>query len=133
MPTKLMFAALLAFSFLSACTKRPTADECERAVRRMVDVMDKEAVEQFRKSVEESGSVPVAGVEEHMKEAARQRESSPGWEPVWNAHIAACQRQPQTRALCVAGASSTEGLVNDCGMKPSQGGPRGGLTISWPD
>jgi hypothetical protein len=134
MRTKLWLPAVLGLSMIVACAKKPTLEECQQAVNHIFDLMKKESTEQMKKAAEQMGvQIPEKAQADPSKGFEEMQNSAIG-KMVRNSHLAACQKQPQTRATCVSNATTLEELVNVCKMKASHGGPRGGgVTITWPD
>ena len=132
MRTWIAVLAVIGLCMSTACTKKPTEVECQQAVTHLSDILQKEATEKMKQMQAQMGVPASVDPGKGMAEAMKNMQGSETWAFVRNAHIAACQSHPQKLAFCVSNASTVDELVNSCGMKASPG-PRGGVTLSWPD
>jgi hypothetical protein len=133
MRTRFAVLTFLGIFLAMGCTKKPTAEECQQAVNHMFEILQKESAEEMKRNAERMGVQVPQEAANKMEETRKEMQNNSTWTFVNNAHLQACKRQPQTRTICINNAKTLNELVEVCGMKPSTGGPRGGVTISWPD
>ncbi len=120
--------AILGVCAAMACTRRPSAEECDRAWDHVSEVLRDRAFEDVKRMAPDFPDSAKKGLAEQMK----QFQATPMGRGVHEAMIEACRSKPQARATCILGANTVEELVKVCGMKPSAGA-RGGVSLSWPD
>lgn len=127
MRTRVAVAVACGLCVAVACTRRPSAEECDRAWDHVGEVLKDMAAEDMKRM---SADVPDEIKEKLAAEFKAMKPPVDG--RVHAAQIDACQEKPRARATCILGAKTVEELVNVCGMKASQG-YRGGVSLSWPD
>lgn len=114
-----------------ACTKKPTVEECQLAADHVFELLEKEAMAQFKEKSAQIGAPTSDKADQAMAEISKNMRSTETWTRVRDGHVKACQRQPQTRANCVANAMTVDDLSRTCGMKVSSG--PGGVKVDWPE
>jgi len=130
---RLILLGILAICMASACTKKPTAEECQQAVTHISDILQKEASEKMKQELARSGAPTSVDAGKGMAEAMKNMQGTEVWAHVRSAHLEECSRQPQARASCISNATSVDELIKTCGMK-STGDPRGnGVKLEWPE
>ena len=103
-----------------ACTKQPTAAECDQAWHHVADILQAVAREDMQRIGAPLPEQAKRMMAEHMGKSLQQAESSPMGAQIHAAQLQACQAKPLARAHCILNATTVEDLVNVCQMKASK-------------
>jgi hypothetical protein len=130
---------VLALLPLGCGKKGPSADECGRAWRHVRELQIASVQAQIESAADQPDGATTPEAEQALKamaESARGMAARTAQDPSMtrfeSALSAACQAGSEATAKCVLDARSVDDLVKECRMKASPG-PRGGVSLSWPD